>query len=223
MRIWIDVCESVSANHKSKHATHVEHAECVRQAAVAPGQRTLDLVPLQVPLDERPVALPGQEPVHLLVRLDEPGERRLELDPDLVPGLCDLLPDRQQHGRAPLSQPQAREPVDVDELEGVPDIEQRPCSLLEADDGRELEDVDADLEEFVDDLARCAEYVDRRFRDALRRRLAWNQVRRWGKAEEIAEKSTVAANASRGHRKHSRKWLTVLLCTGRAAFVAENA
>ena len=143
---------------------------------MAPGQRTLDLVPLQVPLDERPVALPGQEPVHLPVRLDEPGERRLELDPDLVPGLRDLLPDRQQHRRAPLSQPQAREPVDVDELEGVPDVEQRPGSLLEADDGRELEDVDADLEELVDNLARCAEYVDRRFCDALRRRLAWVRV-----------------------------------------------
>ena len=112
---------------------------------MAPGQRTLDLVPLQVPLDERPVALPVQEPMHLLVRLDEPGERRPQLNPDLVPGLRDLLPDRQQHGRAPLGETQARESVDVDELKGVPDVEQRPGSLLEADDGRELEDIDANL------------------------------------------------------------------------------
>ena len=81
----------------------------------------------------------------------------------------------------------------VDELEGVPDVEQRPGGLLEADDGCELEDVDADLEELVDDLAHCAEYVHRRFCDALRRRLAWNQVRRWGKAEAIAEKTTAGA------------------------------
>ena len=55
----------------------------------------------------------------------------------------------------------------VDELEGVPDVEQRPGSLLEADDGRKLEDVDADLEELVDDLARRPKHVDGRFRDAL--------------------------------------------------------
>ena len=66
----------------------------------------------------------------------------------------------------------------VDELEGVPDVEQRPGSLLEADDGRELEDVDADLKELVDDLARCAEYVDRRFRDALRSGLAGDRIPR---------------------------------------------
>ena len=45
----------------------------------------------------------------------------------------------------------------VDELECVPDVQQRPGSLLEADDGRELEDVDADLEELVDDFARRPE------------------------------------------------------------------
>ena len=65
----------------------------------------------------------------------------------------------------------------IDELEGVPDVEQRPGSLLEADDGRKLEDIDANLEELVDDLACCAEYVDGGFRDALGRRLAWVRVR----------------------------------------------
>ena len=68
MRIWIDVCASVSATHESTHATYVEHAKRVRQAVVAPGQRTLNLVPLQVPLDERPVGLLQQEPVNFLVR-----------------------------------------------------------------------------------------------------------------------------------------------------------
>lgn len=121
--------------------------------APAAGQRTLNLVPLQVPLDEWPVALP----VPLLV--DEPGERRLQLDSDLVPRSPPELT-----GLTVAHRSVSRRAV---ELERVPDLEQRPRSFLEADDARELDDVDAHLEELVDNVARRPEDVNRGFCDAL--------------------------------------------------------
>ena len=48
--------------------THIEHGQRVRDARVAPRERALDFVTLQVPLDERTVRLLQQEPVDLLIR-----------------------------------------------------------------------------------------------------------------------------------------------------------
>ena len=58
----------------------------------------------------------------------------------------------------------------VDELGSIPGVEERPGCLLEADNGRKAEDVDADFKELVDDLAGCSENIYGRFGDALRRR-----------------------------------------------------
>ena len=48
--------------------TYVEHTQGVGEAVVAPSEGTFDLVPLEVSLDERAVALLDQEAVRLSER-----------------------------------------------------------------------------------------------------------------------------------------------------------
>ena len=93
-------------------------------------KRTLDLIALEVALDERPMSLLDEEPMHFTERaapkpsayrrpserrnaLDETGDGRLELDADLVPGLCDLFAYGHEHGSTALGQPETGEPVDL--------------------------------------------------------------------------------------------------------------
>ena len=96
------------AAHDIPPFTHIEHAKSISETAVATSQCALDLIAVEVPLDERPVALLVQKPVHLPVRLDEAHQRWVQLHADLVPRLCDLLANRHQYGRTPLRQPEAR-------------------------------------------------------------------------------------------------------------------
>ena len=58
----------------------------------------------------------------------------------------------------------------VDELECVPNFEERDRGELEAGDGCQAEDVRADVEELVDDVGDEPERAGGRCGDALRRR-----------------------------------------------------
>ena len=80
--------------------------------------------------------------------LHETVKRWLQLESDLVTGLCDLLADRDENGCTPFRKPETRQAVDleqhvqmglativekhthVDQLERIPDVEQHPCRFL---------------------------------------------------------------------------------------------
>ncbi len=59
----------------------------------------------------------------------------------------------------------------VDELESIPDVQERSGGLFETDNGGEAEDVDAEFEQLVEDVTSSAKDIGCGFRDTLRRDL----------------------------------------------------